>query len=311
VAAAAAVAVVVIGALSLCSGEKGFVSRGGVRFELPPPCRKVALDDGRPPAVIHRISEPDDLEVFFVKDVIPHSELNTLVKLADARNGFQGSWQKDPSTGELKKDDHRTSSSCPLLWPLMYKEAKRKAGAHQSPPEEAEAECRAVEEFVSRCAEIIGVDPLCIEPLQLVKYLPGEHYRSHFDGHREGRQGSYAGEQRMYTLLVFANDVPASDGGGYLHFPRLGLKILPQAGCGVLWRNTATTPDGHEELDPRSLHEGEAPLAAEKIAVNVWAADTPFSVESVQQWQARQAQLQANKAMQQQDEQPTSVIHLD
>ena len=61
------------------------------------------------------------------------------------------------------------------------------------------------------------------------------------------RLGSATGEQRSHTLLVFLNDIPEEDGGGHLHFPELGLHILPRAGDAVLWPNLtdAGEPDPH------------------------------------------------------------------
>jgi hypothetical protein len=44
-------------------------------------------------------------------------------------------------------------------------------------------------------------------------------------------------EQRIYTVLLFLSDVPASDGGGHTYFPSLGIKVLPTAGDAVLWSN--------------------------------------------------------------------------
>eukprot|EP00434_Breviolum_minutum_P035218 symbB.v1.2.031166.t1/scaffold3587.1/size53637/4 len=110
-----------------------------------------------------------------------------------------------------------------------------------------------------------------IEPLQLVKYTPGQYYRQHLDTHQEPeRLGSFNGEQRTQTLLVFVSSVPESDGGGHLHFPLLELRILPKAGTAVLWDN-CKPKHGTDMLepDPCSLHEGEPPLHVNKVAMNV------------------------------------------
>ncbi|CAE8684169.1 unnamed protein product, partial [Polarella glacialis] len=88
---------------------------------------------------------------------------------------------------------------------------------------------------------------------------------------------------------VFLNDVPAHDGGGFLHFPKLGLRVLPKAGSAVLWRNLR--PSG--EPDPDSLHEGEPPFASEKLAMNVWVADRPFTLAAIQAWRERAQREQA------------------
>ena len=41
------------------------------------------------------------------------------------------------------------------------------------------------------------------------------------------------GEQRTHTMLVFLSDVPESDGGGHLHFPRLGGELRKVTGVEV------------------------------------------------------------------------------
>eukprot|EP00439_Symbiodinium_sp_Y106_P016722 s1903_g2.t1 len=106
----------------------------------------------------------------------------------------------------------------------------------------------------------------CVEPLQLVKYVPGQYYRAHMDTHQEPeRLGSFNGEQRTHTLLVF------SDGGGHLHFPLLELRVLPKAGTAVLWNNLKPKGDGDlMEPDPCALHEGEPPLGVKKARVVGW-----------------------------------------
>eukprot|EP00913_Durusdinium_trenchii_P021693 g20383.t1 len=188
--------------------------------------------------------------------------------------------------GEVVVDQHRTSSSCPMLWPLMTPPDRlqmlRDAG-NVALAEQIEQELRAVQAVQRRCAQVIGVEQERIEPLQLVKYLPGQYYSPHMDTHEEPeRKSSYAGEQRTHTMLVFLSDVPESDGGGHLHFPRLGLHIQPHLGDAVLWRNL--TEDGQPDL--RVLHEGVAPKSCEKLAMNVWVADRPFSLSAIQAWQA-------------------------
>ncbi|CAE6967300.1 unnamed protein product, partial [Symbiodinium sp. CCMP2456] len=89
---------------------------------------------------------------------------------------------------------------------------------------------------------------------------------AHMDTHQEPeRLGSFNGEQRTHTLLVFVSTVPESDGGGHLHFPLLELRVLPKAGTAVLWNNLKPKGDGDlMEPDPCALHEGEPPLGVKK-----------------------------------------------
>lgn len=83
------------------------------------------------------------------------------------------------------------------------------------------------------------------------------------------------GEQRAFTVLLFGSSLSPVD-GGETHFPELGLSVWPRAGDAVAWSNV------HEDGSPnlRSLHEGRPPTEKEKVAVNVWISDTPFSREA-------------------------------
>ena len=51
----------------------------------------------------------------------------------------------------------------------------------------------------------------------------------------------------------------------------------------MLWPNLSGG-----QPDPRVLHEGVAPKACEKLAMNVWVADRPFELERIAAWRARQ-----------------------
>ena len=62
-------------------------------------------------------------------------------------------------------------------------------------------------------------------------------------------------------MLVFLSDVGEDDGGGHLHFPTVGVKVLPRVGDAVLWRNL--TDEGAPDL--RVLHEGVAPKQCQKL----------------------------------------------
>lgn len=168
-----------------------------------------------------------------------------------------------------------------MKWPLVWE-----SNLEERSPE-VDEELAAVKHVMDLCARALETDVSFIEPLQLVKYTPGQYYRAHLDTHQEPeRLSSQNGEQRTHTLLVFLSDVPEGDGGGHLHFTRLGLRILPRAGSAVLWRNVLESTG---EPDPDSLHEGEPPLSSDKIAMNVWMADRPFTLKSVMQGYRRRA----------------------
>ena len=113
-----------------------------------------------------------------------------------------------------------------------------------------------------------------IEPLQVIRYNPGERYAPHPDAHTSAAS-TYAGEQREWTVLLYLSDVPDSDGGGGTHFQELGLRVLPRAGDAVMWHNL------HDGMpNPLALHAGEAPEEVVKYALNIWQVDTAFDEEA-------------------------------
>ena len=100
----------------------------------------------------------------------------------------------------------------------------------------ADSRIAAVE---SRAAELLGLPPHCIEPLQLVRYAPGQYFRTHHDLGELYDDGSVElpprtavmTPRRMATILVYLNDLPPGTGGG-TRFPLL-----------------AAVPPGEEEVE--------------------------------------------------------------
>jgi len=284
------------GARSGRSLQDVMVFKDGQPLQLPPPTKQVTIGEGRPEATFRRISKENELDIWLVEHLFLPEELRQLVRLCAERNGFQPSLQTTTS-GQQVVDKRRTSHSCALHWPVLWGNSEERLRRGVSP--EVEEELTAAQHVTDLCARALEVDSSYIEPLQLVKYTPGQFYRAHLDTHMEPeRQSSFIGEQRTHTLLVFLNDVPEKDCGGHLHFPRLNLRILPQLGNAVLWKNVKG-PNG--KPDPDSLHEGEPPLKAEKIAMNVWVSDRPFTaqlIEEGRQRKHRQATEAANQPSQ-------------
>eukprot|EP00438_Fugacium_kawagutii_P005337 Skav210311 [mRNA] locus=scaffold475:236281:240167:- [translate_table: standard] len=91
-----------------------------------------------------------------------------LVEVCERRQGFAPSVQRQAS-GDVVVDQHRTSSSCPMLWPLMTPQ-----DSWLMPKERQRWRALLVDMLKSLPAQVIGVDENRIEPLQLVKYQPGQ-----------------------------------------------------------------------------------------------------------------------------------------
>jgi len=120
----------------------------------------------------------------------------------------------------------------------------------------------AMTDTLSRRACVAGLltsdaDP---EPLQLVRYGPGQEFRPHLDTSDDSAMGEFA---RSTTLLVYLND---DFEGGETVFTKLGLTVRPRARAALQWRNIL--PSG--KVDKRTEHAGLPVRRGEKLACNVW-----------------------------------------
>jgi hypothetical protein len=152
---------------------------------------------------------------------------------------------------------------------------------------------KVISRIEERAHRIIRVPELQGEPLQVLRYLPGQKYDAHHDyfdpelykGQPEMLKMVEGGERnRLATLLWY---MAAPEEGGETHFPRAGglsippnfkcgkeqggsstgLKVLPKQGLATLFYSLR--PDGAP--DPFSLHGGCPPENdGVKWAVNKW-----------------------------------------
>ena len=241
-----------------------------------PEYQTLTLSDGR---TLHLQQLHDELQLTYVHNLLDSDEVDTLVRLADGRDGFTRSPLKAQRSGESATgDDRRNSSSCPMLWPLAY--AGRRAAIESASNAAALVEeLELVTSVTERVADMftktgMEISANYIEPLQLVKYEATETFRPHHDYHEDTSRSSVQGEQRIFTVLIFASTVDV-DAGGETHFPLLDVAISPRMGDAIIWANVGA--DG--EPNPRSLHEGRPPAAnTRKYAINCWVADKPFSL---------------------------------
>jgi prolyl 4-hydroxylase len=122
--------------------------------------------------------------------------------------------------------------------------------------------CEPVRQRAMRFARLASC-----EPIQVVRYGPGQEYRPHLDQFSEqldaGRREIARGGQRGATFLVY---LVRPEIGGATIFPKLGLAVPPIPMAAVYW--THQLPSGH--TDERTLHGGAPVLAGVKYAANVW-----------------------------------------
>ena len=150
----------------------------------------------------------------------------------------------DNATGRQIRDPVRTSDGTGFTWPL---------------------ENPAVHALNRRIAAASGTDVAQGEPLQVLRYRPGEQYRTHFDA-----IPGFA-NQRVLTMLVWLNH---GYEGGETHFPVPGLSLKPAAGDAILFRNAL--PDGRR--DPDAAHAGLPVRAGEKLIASRWIRERAFEM---------------------------------
>jgi hypothetical protein len=114
-----------------------------------------------------------------------------------------------------------------------------------------------------RIATLLGCWVHQIEPLQLVRYQPGQFFGIHHDmgilldddtvllPHKD-----FLYKRRLVTIFCYLNSLEQQHGGA-TYFPQCNhLRVTPQRGRAVLWSNV--TADG--QPDARTIHAGEVVL---------------------------------------------------
>lgn len=115
----------------------------------------------------------------------------------------------------------------------------------------------AVHALNRRIASASATDQRQGEPLQILRYRPGQEYKPHTDA-IPGLEN-----QRILTMLVYLND---DFEGGETQFIQAGLTIRPRCGEGLLFHNVG--PDG--ELDPSVEHAGRPVTSGVKLLASRW-----------------------------------------
>eukprot|EP00928_Gymnodinium_smaydae_P100391 TRINITY_DN9835_c0_g1_i3.p1 TRINITY_DN9835_c0_g1~~TRINITY_DN9835_c0_g1_i3.p1 ORF type:complete len:218 (+),score=37.41 TRINITY_DN9835_c0_g1_i3:51-704(+) len=114
------------------------------------------------------------------------------------------------------------------------------------------AQTPIVTRIEKRLSALVDMSVDVLEPLVLVRYKPGQFFKTHHDG-----------RFRPKTVFIYLNDLEPDD-AGETFFPRLGIKVAPRKGCAVMWSNVL----GPGEEDLRLLHLGLPPKSGTKYGVN-------------------------------------------
>ncbi len=94
------------------------------------------------------------------------------------------------------------------------------------------------------------------EPLQILRYRPGQQYRPHVDWLPPPNR-------RILTALIYLND---GYDGGQTDFPKIALKVRGQMGDALVF--TSALPNG--DLDPLAEHSGLPVTSGTKYLASRW-----------------------------------------
>jgi prolyl 4-hydroxylase len=194
------------------------------RMELDPEADPRTVPEGQ------KVSESPDIRMF--PSLFSAEECDYLIEVAEPT--FEPAMVFD-SSGP-RPDPVRSADESPMHWliedPVVHALNRRLAAASGTAWDQA-------------------------EPLQILRYSPGQQYRNHFD-YLPGVEN-----QRVKTALIYLN---ADFEGGETAFPRAGLRVKARKGNAILFRNTL--PDGR--ADPMSEHAGLPVARGTKYVASRW-----------------------------------------
>ncbi len=188
------------------------------------------------------LSASPHVEVF--PNLFTPAECRFLVKAAEPL--MQPALTVHPQTGQQLRNPVRTSDAA--AFPL----------ALESP---------AIHALNRRLAAVSKMPVSHGEPLQVLRYQPGQEYRAHSDA----LPG--VDNQRIVTVLVYLND---SYSGGETHFFANKLSFKGELGDALLFRNVR--PDGRP--DEQSAHAGLPVKRGIKLIASRWIRQQPLSLET-------------------------------
>lgn len=180
--------------------------------------------------IIARLEEP---LVVILGNVLSGEECDELIRLA--KDNMQRS--KIGTTREV--NELRTSSS-------MFLE---------------ESENEIVARVEKRISSIMNIPIEHGEGLQILKYMPGQEYKAHYDFFSSTSKA--ANNNRISTLVMYLNDV---EDGGETFFPKLNFSVTPQKGTAVYFEYFYTD----QNVNELTLHGGATVIAGEKWVATQW-----------------------------------------
>ncbi|MFL6750940.1 MAG: 2OG-Fe(II) oxygenase [Sphingomicrobium sp.] len=201
----------------------------------------MAIDDqGNPGSLPASEAVSESPTIYWARALFSAAECDALVSFAAPL--LNASVVVDPATGQMRADPIRTSEAAMFPWidetPFIHALNRRIAAASGTMVEQG-------------------------EPLQVLRYSPGQEYRSHSDAL------AGAENQRIMTALVYLNE---DFEGGETEFPAPGLKLRGGVGDALFFRNV----DRNGQADARATHAGLPITDGQKWLASRWIRERPF-----------------------------------
>lgn len=116
---------------------------------------------------------------------------------------------------------------------------------------------------LDRLSQMTNIPQTNGEYLQLLRYEPGQFYKTHHDyiQHHIDRQYGV----RILTIYLYLNDVAA---GGGTNFDQLDLTVEPKASRALIWPSTLN--ERPNEIDERTSHQALPVEEGIKYGANMW-----------------------------------------
>ena len=203
--------------------------------------RSMVLDDVGDPVSLpppRQLSERPQVMLF--PQLLTQEECAFLIHTAEPR--LEPSVVVDPRSGRYVAHPVRTSDSTGFSLP------------EENP---------ALHALNRRLAAASGTDVSQGEPLQVLRYRPGQQYRTHSDA----LPG--ADNQRILTMLVYLNE---DYDEGETCFVGSGLKFKGSTGDALLFRNA----DDEGRPDPAAVHAGLPVKSGSKLLASRWIRSRPI-----------------------------------
>lgn len=124
-----------------------------------------------------------------------------------------------------------------------------------------ESENETVVTVEKRVSAIMNIPIEHGEGLQILRYTPGQQYKSHYDFFSSTNK--VVNNNRISTLVMYLNDV---DEGGETFFPKLNFSVTPKKGMAVYFEYFYND----QALNDLTLHGGAPVIMGEKWVATQW-----------------------------------------